>query len=106
MTAPYTFGQAIRAARLGYHWCTRVGAMMRLSGSGPWMVELCPPALVGGTPKGEHIIWWPETDTQEQYAKTAQILDGIQPLRGIKAVKRPVCFFIGECGELLSGGAK
>ena len=102
---PYSFGQAIRAARLGYHWCSRVRAMMRLSGAGPWRVELCPPSFVGGNPKGEHLVWWPETATQEQYAKTALIVDSIQPLRHIKAVKRPISFLIGERGELLVGGA-
>lgn len=93
MTGP-TFGQFLRGARLGFMWCREVRAMMRLSGDGPFIVELCPPAcLPNGGRGGLHRVWW-EKDRDA-------IVGGILPLKRIKAVKKPVVFLVGEDGELL-----
>lgn len=89
-----TFGQLIRGARLGFMWCREVQAMMRLSGDGPFTVELCPPdKLPTAGSGGLHRIWW-EKDRDA-------IVGGIVPLRRIKTVKRPIRFCVGEDGNLL-----
>lgn len=94
-----TLGQAIRAARLGYVWCAKVQAMMRISGDGPFLVELAPADQLPdnrGNRKRFHRVWWEGNKKQE-------IIDGIKPLARIKAVKRPVQFTVGDDGDLIGG---
>lgn len=39
----YSFGVAVRAARLRFNWFQHAGCFVRLSGDGPFLCELCPP---------------------------------------------------------------
>lgn len=102
-----TFGQTIRAARLGFHWCPKVQAMMRISGDGPFLVELAPadrlPDNRGKGRKGDvfYRAWW-------EGENAAAIVDGIKPLAHIKAVKQLIRFTIGEDGDIVrsAGGVR
>jgi hypothetical protein len=90
-----TFGQAIRAARLGYHWSEKHGCMIRIDAQGPpWQINLCPPdALPKGKgdrhTSGEYRCWWDKPD----------VLDMIPDLHRVRGVKRPILFHVNDEGE-------
>lgn len=95
-----TFGQVIRAARLGYHWAPRLQAMVRMSDCGPHTeIRLCPAdQLPKGASRGEnpeHRCWW---ECKED------LLGLIAPIRGIRAVKSPIRFLVDDNGNLVGGG--
>jgi len=91
-----TFGQTIRGARLGYHWSEKHGAMIRISdaSASSWEVELCPPDQLPVAKRKDnptHRCWW----------EGENVLEHIEPLKGIKLVKRPVRIVIGDDGRLI-----
>jgi hypothetical protein len=92
-----TFGQIIRAARLGYHWSAKHGAMIRMSDCGPHTeVLICPPGQLPTHARENqmHRCWW---ECKED------CLSMIVPLRGIKAVKKPIRMLIDDGGNLVGG---
>ena len=61
-----TLGQTIRGARLGFHWCAILQAMIRIAPEGDhFNVTMCPPHLIPcGKDKSSptHFCWWDEPD--------------------------------------------
>jgi hypothetical protein len=88
-----TFGNTLRAARLGFHWHEGMQAMMRVGAEGPpWRIELCPADQIPSRPQGElHRIWWDKPF--EDPAKYSPVLNRI------KAVHRPIVIYLGDDGQ-------
>ncbi|HEU4753167.1 MAG TPA: hypothetical protein VFU47_08660 [Armatimonadota bacterium] len=60
-----TFGETVRAARLGYRWATNIGrsgCWLRVSilGPGRYCLQLCAPGHLRPrrTDTEEHVVWW------------------------------------------------
>lgn len=96
-----TFGQMIRAARLGYHWSPKHEAMIRIADCGPhFEIRLCPPDQL---PKGPdktngpeyHRCWWEE--------KSVDVLSMIEPLKRVKAVHARIRFLVDNDGRMVGG---
>lgn len=59
-----TFGNQIRAARLGYHWFEPLRMFIRMSDAGPGrtLIEARNANLLPSSGKGEHRRWWDGDD--------------------------------------------
>ena len=53
-----TFGVYIRAARLGYYWVPGLKFFIKISGDGPFLVEIAPPIAteLKGKPREMHRV--------------------------------------------------
>lgn len=97
--APYAFGQAMRAARLGYHWCARMKAFLRLATLPDGTIEaaIVPPGKLKGTAKanphtGETFrVWWEGPHVREMLAASPY-------LSAIVGVKHPFRVVLGDDG--------
>jgi hypothetical protein len=91
-----TFGQIVRAARMGFHW-THHGCFLRISGSSPFRSDVYPPVMIPQSErrKGEfHRVWWP-TFSGEPGLDTLRI----ECLRNVKRVKLPFSFWFNDEGR-------
>lgn len=90
-----TLGMRVRAARLGYAWSERHGAWIRLSGDGPYRVDLQPAGLVQDDRAArrvrEHRCWW----------DNPHALDSVALLARVRQVTTPCSVLVGEHGELI-----
>lgn len=69
------FGNYLRAARLGFRMSTFMGCFMRVSGDGPYTVELCTPAtLPKRVSRGKHWLWWEGDETGEALCVSSTVL--------------------------------
>lgn len=92
-----TFGQMVRALRLGFYWLHDHGCFMRLSGNGPFKCELEPCGLIPNSRKCEaYRQFWPSPDNRV-------ILDvnQIAIVRHLRRVKRPFAFYFDDNGNRL-----
>lgn len=91
-----TFGERIQALRHGFH-CVRGCFLMRISGDGPFRIDLRPNGHVPGRVEKElmHRIWWSKAEDVAFYSTA------IKPIIGIVNVKRPITFLIDDNGELV-----
>lgn len=95
-----TFGQMIRALRLGFYWLHEHGCFMRLSGDGPFRCELYPLCLIPNTAKGGHGThkkFWRSFDGDDPGVDVNQI----EAVRNIKRIKMPVSFYFDDNGRSL-----
>lgn len=75
-----TFGQTLRALRLGFRWWPRIGRFVRIArnGAATYVVKVATGAAIGGWrhPKaGEHLTWWEHADGGDS------LLMSCEPLR-------------------------
>ena len=94
MSDQLTFGQTVRAYRLGWRWSDRLQGLLRMSPTEKGMlVQLHPAGLVPSKTEVKNFVaWWEDVE----------IIDACAPLRSIKRVKKPISFFVhSETGELL-----
>ncbi len=94
-----SFGEAIRALRMGYAWCERHGCYVRLSRTEKedlFKIEVHPEGLISNRAKtnGTHIAWWPDG-----VGYPGIDLDEIDGLRRIRKVKRPFVWYFDENGK-------
>ncbi len=97
----YTFGMAIRAARLGYHPVPGVGFVRIRAGTGmpPHRIDVAPfdhIPVSRGAFKGdaEFRVWWDDKESEEVVSETLR--------NHIHApVRKAVTLSLGEYGELV-----
>lgn len=92
-----TFGQALRAVRLGYGMSDEHGAFIRLGDDAPTKVSvtLCPFGTRVATYRGDkqHVVWWESEEARK-------ILDYIPALKTIGKIDKQIRFWIDkETGE-------
>lgn len=91
-----TFGQTIKALRHGF--CPCHCGFLRISGNGPFKIELLPfsdhhfPKL-----NGMHKQWWPEVAGDPKAINPREIA----PIQNIVKLKRAVTFWVDDNGEFL-----
>lgn len=95
-TGVQTFGNTLRAYRLGFRESERLGAFVRVATpvNGQVWICVCPldQQVLKQVPK-EHVCWWDAGDS---------FFDSVPPLKNVRCVKRPLSFFVdAETGELL-----
>lgn len=91
-----TFGMMVRALRMGFGWAHSQHAFVRISGSGPFLIECEPCGLVPNN-RGRsdyHYCWWP--NGQED---VRDVISKIQALKFVTRVKRAFSFYIDENGQ-------
>ena len=104
MVAP-TFGTRIRAARLRWGWNAKIQAFMRISGDGPFYIELAPATYTFPASRGrskvqeKYRIWW-------EGGRGEELVNGIDCLRGVTKVKIPFTFWIDYNGNFLNKGGQ
>ncbi len=92
-----TFGNTLRAYRLGFRESERLRAFVRVATpvDGQVWINVCPlnhlvPSK--GQPKS-HVCWWDAGDT---------FFDSIPALKNVRRIKKPLSFVVdAETGELL-----
>jgi hypothetical protein len=90
------FGPTLRGMRLGYRWSSRHGCFVRISDHAQGaLIELAPIEIPSKTATKFHRAWWEGQD----------ILSMIEPLRGVRKIKKPVSFVVDGSGQLTKGGA-
>ena len=94
-----SFGQTIRALRMGFYWLHRHGCFLRISGGHgdvPFRADVYP---CGRIPNHErrtdevHRVWWKTTSSE-----TCLDVDEITAIRWLKRAKRPFSFYFNEEG--------
>lgn len=89
-----TLGNFVRGARLGFHWCSILQAMVRLSIEGDhFVVMMCPPNMIPSNKQSppEHVCWW---DTPSILGRSRAIVEHSHPVSLVR-------FAIDEHGEEL-----
>ena len=90
-----TFGQMVRAMRMGFGWLGRHGCFMRLSGSGPFKCELRPCELIpnGARSSEPYVVFWDKDKLLD--------VERIAGIRNLKRVKAPFAFYFDDNGETI-----
>lgn len=92
-----SFGQMIRAARLGWRWSAKHGALIRMTtDAARCYIQLwpggqhVPDGRRGRTQEELHVVWWED----------AGLLDKIDELRMVRRVKVPISFSVPLSREI------
>jgi hypothetical protein len=97
-----SLGTTINLLRHGFGPIPGKAFAMRISGNGPFLVELRPFQHINER-KGSHgsrvlfRAWWERGICS---CERQQFINSIKPMRGIVKVKRPIEFYIDDNGEL------
>jgi hypothetical protein len=87
-----SFGGILRGKRLGFEWSAEYGAFIRISGDGPFCIEVSPPPLppsrVAGADK--HRRWWESAEA----AELLRFIDGL-PINPARAT----VFYVDDDGR-------
>lgn len=89
-----SFGGIIRGARVGFHWSDTYGCFIRISGDGPFLIEVHPGPIPPGTKtKRGHWAWW-DADGD---VTPDDLLDMIADLQ--KEPAKPASFWVDDDGK-------
>ena len=68
-----TFGQTLRAFRLGFHELSGIGLVRVRAEGPPWLIDVHPVGLLTGqwaSAKGKHRCWWDTAEGRELVRNT------------------------------------
>lgn len=85
-------GHFIRGCRMGFYWSHKHNGFIRISGSGPFLIECCPTVENRYKSKEPHRVWMEDPD----------ILLGIKPLERVTRIRKHFEFWVDDVGELVA----
>jgi hypothetical protein len=91
-TRSITLGDTVRALRLGFYPYHKIKGFVRISGDGPFHIEIHPYGLISNSHKSNmpHRVWW---------SKNSNLPSQIPALQYISKVKLPFSFYIDDNGN-------
>lgn len=91
-----TLGETIRGLRLGFAWSAEYQCFVRISGDGPFRIQVEPAALPGflRANQEKHYVWWSDDKLD---------LSKIKPFPAIARARRRADFLVDGHGRRLAG---